>query len=164
MDVLASIVPIRAALDFITGLLQSRPHSPAVDGQQSFAQALEQSLGATLVSKRDVDGNGTLSIAEAGIDEAMFQQFDMDHNGELTAGEINLGIAQWRSERRAETATDTLLRRHDFNQDGQLNVTELGAPRDVFARLDADGDGMLSRREITEAYSDAQAPGRVFRA
>jgi Ca2+-binding EF-hand superfamily protein len=42
--------------------------------------------------------------------------------------------------------------RHDANKDGKIALAEFKGPKDVFARVDADHDGYITRPEATRAY------------
>lgn len=50
-----------------------------------------------VVRRRDANGDGQLSAAEAGFDAALFARLDGDHDGRLTASELT----SWRKEKPA---------------------------------------------------------------
>ena len=56
------------------------------------------------------------------------------------------------TERAAETRARRFISLNDSDGDLMLSITETGMSERAFARLDLDGDSLLSRQELTQAY------------
>jgi hypothetical protein len=62
----------------------------------------------------------------------------------------------------AEEIVERTMKRLDTNRDGNLGVDELGKMQPLFARADADGNGLVSREELLDKLSErlAQMDGK----
>lgn len=148
MSILASLLPISAAMNAAANLLRARPgasHGPS-------GATFEKTLGQALVERWDTDGNGSLSIGEFGGKTAAFERFDRDGDGALTVGELDAGIAQMRRGQQLQAAVQEAMRLRDADHDGLLTRAESGFNTEQFDAVDADGDGLVSHDEMLAAY------------
>ena len=101
----------------------------------------------------DADKDGKITAAEiAAYRQARFTAADTDANGSLNAEELTAFHVAQMAEKMAER-TVKMLQWMDTNGDGGLSVDEMpegGSPRQL-ARLDADGDGVISKAEAEAA-------------
>ncbi|MCH7493380.1 hypothetical protein IIA16_01520 [bacterium] len=81
--------------------------------------------------------------------EQLFLQADADHDGCLTASETAHLRAPGQGDDmpRGDRAANFILR-HDSNGDGQVTADEFPGPPELFARLDKDGDGILTAADF----------------
>jgi uncharacterized protein (DUF2141 family) len=106
-------------------------------------------MASHLMSKKDTNGDGVLNVGELGIPKDVFGKIDKNSDGQAGKAEINTAFharIQAMSER-----TNHLISKKDTNGDGMLNVGELGIPKDVFDKIDKNGDGQASRVELSIA-------------
>jgi hypothetical protein len=101
----------------------------------------------------DADKDGKITAAElAAHRQARFTAADTDANGSLNAEELTAFHVAQMAEKMAER-TAKMLQWMDTNGDGGLSVDEMPdgpSPRHL-ARLDADGDGAISKAEAEAA-------------
>lgn len=111
----------------------------------------------------DADKDGKVTAAElAAFRTTMVANADADKDGllsveELTAHEVRM-IEVMAAEHAARRVAD-----QDVDGDGKLSVEEMLAaplPTAMFDRMDADGDGAVSRAEFDEARAEMQNHGR----
>ena len=102
----------------------------------------------------DADTDGNLTAAEmTAFHDARMQAIDADKDGFVSAGEMQAALLARMSDRAAGMA-GMRIGRQDTDKDGRLSQTELVAgPRAerLFARIDANGDGAISRAELEAA-------------
>lgn len=111
----------------------------------------------------DTDGDGALSLAEveAGAPRLArrFAGLDADGDGRLTPGELQAAGEARREQ--ARQRADERWTRADANGDGYLDLAEaqIAMPRVAadFARIDADGNGLVSREELRSAMRERHA-------
>lgn len=125
--------------------------------------------GMNMFQQLDADGDGTVTKAEFdAFSQARFAELDGDADGALTQEEILAHRGEGRrggmrgaptEEQRAEMAA-RMIERRDTNGDGQLSADEIAAPVDMFAALDADEDGLLSREEFEAMQAKGRHKGR----
>jgi Ca2+-binding EF-hand superfamily protein len=104
----------------------------------------------------DGNGDGMISAAEHATGaRQMFAKMDADHDGRVTASEMDAMHAQMKP---ADTAGPTMssaekIKTIDTNGDGVLTASEHEAgARAMFAKMDANGDGSLSAEEIRSGH------------
>jgi Ca2+-binding EF-hand superfamily protein len=138
MSFLAAMLPISAAAKVASGLFARRSNSPT---SSEFQQVLQQTLGTRVVGRYDTDGDGALARSEFRGDGALFDLWDANSDGLLSAGEIDAGAKLLRQFRLLDSDADSQLTRHEF-----------GASPDAFSAIDADGDRRISRGEFFRSY------------
>ena len=102
----------------------------------------------------DADKDGKLTVAEMdAYQQARLAGVDADKDGFVTGAELQAFITA-RMAARAATMATARIETQDTDKDGRLSPAELAdAPRGqkMFARMDGDGDGAISREEIALA-------------
>lgn len=102
----------------------------------------------------DADKDGNLTTAEmTAFHAARMQAMDTDKDGFVSADEIQAAVLARMSEHAADMAK-MRIERQDTDKDGRLSQTELAAgpmAGRMFARIDANGDGAISREEMEAA-------------
>lgn len=121
------------------------------------APALAQTPGAgldMLFARLDADADGRISQAEVTAAKArQFARADRNGDGQVTPEE--LALIQARLDR-AQDAMAGAADRLDTDGNGSLSLTEFTARAPMFALLDIDGDGALSRAEADRARTILQ--------
>lgn len=110
--------------------------------------------GAYFIENWDLDGDGQVTLAEAGEKRAeLFYAFDSDENGILDAAEYDvfdevraLDLAENEQSMSRDNPANAMLREvTDANGDGEVTRAEfMDALPAWFARFDRNGDGVLS--------------------
>lgn len=112
----------------------------------------------------DVDRDGALSGAEAGLDAAQFRALDLDRSGVIEAAEWRTPVDRATAERllpafapmvrllrtRYDRDADAHLSRAEWQ--GLLREADWATEEDAFGAADADGDGTLSMTELDDLY------------
>ena len=96
----------------------------------------------------DADGDGQVTVKEVEAFRAeLFRQMDADGDGEMTPDE-----AMAFGSGRLGARVDQRMQRLDTDGSGTVSVQdyELGRTGALFERLDANGDGVITRDEIPE--------------
>lgn len=102
--------------------------------------------------KLDANGDGVITREEVAAARAKrFAKRDANGDGVITAAELDAAIMK-RLEKRKARLRYRLLARLDADGDGKVTKDEFVNKRDrLFSRLDRDGDGRITREEIGQA-------------
>ena len=118
------------------------------------SDAVDETLNQ-LLSKKDTNGDGLLNIGELGVPEVAFKRIDKNGDGQVGIGELNIDARnKIAANNRAHAVNERishLLSKKDTNGNGSLDAGELGMPKDVFGKIDRDGNGQVGRRELNVA-------------
>ena len=125
-------------------------------------------------ARMDADKDGILVRSEFPGSDRQYLAIDADKNGKATkkefaASEVGKGLvrARYRSKdepRERTTSKELLLRRFDalsrtdLNRDGKVTRDEWNGTEVAFLELDLDGNGVLDKRDRTEAAAEAPPP------
>ncbi|WP_432734990.1 EF-hand domain-containing protein [Maridesulfovibrio sp. FT414] len=120
---------------------------------------------SSIVSDNDADGDGKLSIDEAGFLDDHFSEIDSDGDGYLSQEEMVADLKS-RQEQKAmmgqmsvmmqsgsESLIDSLMSELDSDGDSLISQHESGLDDELFSVLDTDGDGNLSSQELEESMA-----------
>ncbi len=142
---------------------------------------------ADLIRRLDKDGDGKISSEELPQTYrarlgGRFEEFDKNKDGALNQEEVAAMLTASNSSRRssgtpsretdrprpssrdaAQPSQDALFAILDRDRDGKLSRRELEAAGSILARLDRDKDGSVSKREIAAAASDRAPSSRSSR-
>ncbi len=102
-----------------------------------------------LISKKDTNGDGALDAGELGVPEKAFNRIDKNGDGQIGSGELN--IAARNRIHAVNERIRHLIGKKDTNGNGVLDIGELGIPKDVFDRIDKDGNGQVGKFELNAA-------------
>lgn len=119
---------------------------------------------AKLFKDKDTDNSGGLSLEEMGGDQALFDEFDTNKDGEISPGELQAGLRKLREQAKgradAEVNQNALLGQvqSGAGQDGgdaeggmsesDMEALDAGLGSEILTDRDADGDGLLSAGEM----------------
>jgi len=119
----------------------------------------------------DTDRDGAISADEMAAAPKALKTLDKNGDGILAAAEVRPGMPMGAG--RPSEMVDTLFS-FDVNKDGKLSKEEVPERmQGIFARADADNDGILTREELTKATAtqerrgergDGPPPDLIFRA
>jgi hypothetical protein len=140
----------RAAVLFLCALVAGCAGPPVPPG-------LPAERIANVTGLMRLDGNGDGALERTELDAGLRREYaaiDADRNGSLSITEATAeNSRRWRSEGPAATP---LI---DWNQDGNVDFLEFAnATRGLFASIDRDANGALSREELVVARSVPQGP------
>ena len=118
------------------------------------ADAVDERINQ-LLSKKDTNGNGSLDAGELGVPEAAFKRIDKNGDGQVGIGELNIDARnKIAADNRAHAVNERishLLSKKDTNGNGSLDAGELGMSKDVFDKIDKNGNGQVGRLELNAA-------------
>lgn len=133
-----------------------------------------------VVASMDKDGDGSLGMQESGLRAAVFAAVDADGDGALSLAELAQALAAERAQIRAGTlkddgatltgslldqaeaairmtdAADQFMTLLDKDGDNALSLKESGLGKEAFAKVDADGNGAISKQELANALLEEQ--------
>lgn len=107
----------------------------------------------------DSNNDGMLSSAEHATGaSAMFTAMDTNHDNMVSAAEMD---AHHKAKMKGakDMSSAEKIRMLDTDKDGQLSMSEHDAgARTMFSRMDADGNGSLSKAEMHSGHHDMDKP------
>ena len=118
--------------------------------------AADYYVGSRWFKSADTDRDQRISRDEADVLEVKrFSRLDRDSDGTVTVEEIDRLLSE-----RIARQRESILRRLDADRDRSITRAEIDArTADMFATLDADGDGGITTEEIA-SYRDARRARR----
>lgn len=121
--------------------------SSSVSYQGSWLYAAAEAGGdrASRFAEKDSDGDGGLNVEETGFSQEVFDKLDADGDGLLTEAEL---ISLMSPPRMPGMNPADMLAEKDTNNDGGLDMEESGLSEELFSKLDADGDGLLTEADM----------------
>jgi len=132
------------------------------DGDKCLS-ADEVTLSAAAYAKLDADKDGKVTLDEmkkslAGQDDAIFQYYK---NGGATAETPDITTALLNNSNTSSTASGTYsslaakryLAEKDKNGDGVLSSDEVSLTAEIFTKMDANGDGKVTKAELNSVLS-----------
>lgn len=129
-----------------------------------------EDMASRLMTHKDADSSGTLSMDEISISEEAFAAADTDENGELNLDELIDYGPEMKDALRSqgmgrrppgmhkmgggqpsvEDMVSRLMENTDADENGTLSNDEIGVSEGLFAQVDTDEDGELNTEELTE--------------
>lgn len=109
-----------------------------------------------MLEQIDTNGDGDITRAEAdAFRAARFADADANNDGVLTQDELTAHHEAERAERRAARQSE-MFARMDADGDGVISEAELGGERidRLFEHVDTDGDGVITEEERETAHEN----------
>ncbi|MCF7974975.1 MAG: EF-hand domain-containing protein [Phycisphaerae bacterium] len=97
-----------------------------------------------LMSRKDADGNGTLSAEELGGPEGSFAKVDTNADGQVDKSELVANKPRPLFNHIAAQA----IRKMDSDGNGTLSAEELGMSTEPFDKIDKNQDGEIDKKEL----------------
>lgn len=157
--------------EFTAGMKEDRPDLPAeppAGSGQPYAQFLQADSGEVF-KRLDANGDGKIELSELPEPARarlgpFFENFDVDRDKTLTREEFDKGHAMLRAQAGVGQVAGPgpvatgLLRALDQDGDGKLSKEEITAASASLLALDTDGDGALNRRELMGGPASTPPP------
>lgn len=134
----------------------------AISKQSGRARG-DGSRALQMMKRMDKNGDGSIERAEWLGPKDAFGRLDSDGDGRITKEELKRAAGNDRGRWRSR-AGDALFRRADENQDGKIARDEWPMRPELFDRLDANGDGFITRAEVTPKGGRRRGPNMDLRA
>jgi Ca2+-binding EF-hand superfamily protein len=109
--------------------------------------------GESLVKLLDANADGKVSRDEFAKILSLFDILDKDHNGELSADELNgffRAVNDAGTQATGGVEVNNLFEKYDKNKDGKITADEIGNDK-IFKSLDLNKDGVVTREEAETA-------------
>jgi Ca2+-binding EF-hand superfamily protein len=127
-----------------------------------------EELASRILSRRDADGDGVLTLEESGVDAAAFSKADTNGDGLVTKEELVAMVGGGKPEGRPSAMDGemgpppggsvgdmaaAIMEELDSDSDGGLSSSEAGASEEEFDALDTNKDGVVSQAELEAAMT-----------
>jgi Ca2+-binding EF-hand superfamily protein len=109
----------------------------------------------------DANQDGVIEAAEWKGPREMFAKLDADGDGRITDEEARKAAQAMGGGRWSERPGDAAFRRFDADEDGRITAAEWKGSPEAFKTLDANGDGAITREEITPRGPQGGRRGRA---
>jgi Ca2+-binding EF-hand superfamily protein len=110
-------------------------------------------IGESLTKLLDTNADGKISREEFAKILSLFDILDKDHNGELSAEELNgfsRAVTEAQTQATGGVEVNNLFEKYDKNKDGKITPDEIGNDK-IFKSLDLNKDGVVTREEADTA-------------
>lgn len=107
-------------------------------------------------AKMDKNGNGVIDRDEFHGPTNLFDRIDTDHSGTLSKDELKTFHAQHRP---GPGNLDEHFKEMDKNGNGVIDKDEFRGPPELFAKIDTDNSGTLSKEELKAFHAQRHAHG-----
>lgn len=132
-----------------------------------------EDFAASIFEQDDADGDGLLSLGETPLDEERFNSIDSDGDGYLTVEELSSDAQSHIDEMNSlmgqltlkmqgvdtSEMVSSIFAKDDADGDGLLSFEETPLDEDQFDSIDADGDGFISVDELSADMEEKMAEG-----
>ena len=108
-------------------------------------------LTSRFVQRRDTDGDGALNAAEFGGPEQLFGKIDSDSSGEVTQDELLAFLPDMT----INDLVGAMIHAKDADGNGTLSNGEMGVSKDIFGKIDKNGDGQADQTELVDFLQNA---------
>lgn len=105
-------------------------------------------MTVNMIKDKDSDGDKALNAKELNIHEDIFEKIDANGDGKADREELNL----YYPKSRIDIPTVHLIKSKDTDGDKTLNEEELNISKDIFTKIDTNGDGKADRDELNTAH------------
>ncbi|MFY9611737.1 MAG: EF-hand domain-containing protein [Blastocatellia bacterium] len=123
-------------------------------------------VGESLTKLLDGNADAKVSREEFARILSLFDALDKDHNGELTAEELNpffRAVNEAQTQATGGVEVNNLFEKFDKNEDGKISAEEMGNEK-TFKALDLNKDGFTTREEADTALKQLKKASDVKKA
>ncbi len=108
-------------------------------------------LTSRFIQRRDSDGDEALNAVEFGGPEQLFDKIDSDSSGEVTQNELLACLPDLT----INDLVGMMIHAKDADGNGTLSNGEMGVSKDVFSKIDTNGDGEADQTELVDFLQSA---------